>query len=157
MKLIKTIKPINQLTKNEIMKTLSQSEPTKAKIELNSITHSFLSDWEDENRDRMRDFMNLMSWGYNHQLDLSPKPIKDEVEYLKKVYRYYIWDVIYNHYLTLLLMNDREGKLDTPISETSAKELEEELIRKTTYTYNNRVLGKGQDNWDDKVELDGRF
>ena len=96
-----------------------------------------------------------MNWGYNHQLDLSPNPIKDEVEYQKRVFEFYIYDRIYNHYLISLLIDDREGRLDKSISEMTVKELTYKLSKQTEYTYNRYVLRK--DNCDEKVILNSNF
>jgi hypothetical protein len=118
-------------------------------------TDNFLSGYEDEDRDCLRDFINYMNWGYNHQLDLSPNPIKDEVEYQKRVFEFYIYDRIYNHYLISLLIDDREGRLDKSISEMTVKELTYKLSKQTEYTYNRYVLRK--DNCDEKVILNSNF
>jgi hypothetical protein len=104
---------------------------------------SFLGGYEDEDRDNLRDFMCFMREeldkerhfeSYNEEID--------EVEYYKRVYKYYVWDVIWNHHLIGLLINDREGRLEKPLSEMKLKEFMDILNKQTTYDYNNRVLGK---------------
>tara|TARA_B100001121_G_C18424665_1_gene496338 strand:+ start:317 stop:694 length:378 start_codon:yes stop_codon:yes gene_type:complete len=117
----------------------------------------YLSGYEDEDRERLRDFMNLMNWGYNHQLELNPNPIKDELEYKKRVYEYYILSVIKNHILISLLIDDREGRLEKPISEMSVKEFNKKINDESVWMYNSYVLGKDIPQWDDELNINNKF
>ena len=125
------------------------------KIE-NITTDNFLSFYEDSDRDRMRDFMNLMNWGYNHQLDLNPNPIKDELEYKNRVYEYYILDRIKNHILISLLIDDRENR-GKSISEMSLEELNSKVDNQSKIIYNNYVLGKDVSKWNDELKINNNF
>ena len=110
----------------------------------------------DEDRDRLRDFMSFMDMSYDedkHQ-HLYKEKI-DEVEYYKRVFKYYIYDSIKNHHLISLLIDDREGKLEKPISDMSIDEFFGLIDNKTKRDYNNRVLGKGLVN--DKIEFNTKF
>jgi hypothetical protein len=100
--------------------------------------------------------MNLMNWGYNHQLDLNPNPIKDELEYKNRVYEYYILDTIKNHILISLLINDRENR-GKSISKMSFEELNNELDNQSKRIYNNYVLGKKISQWDDELNINNNF
>ena len=116
----------------------------------------FLGGYEDYDRDKMRDFMNLMKWGFEHQLE-GEKPIKDELEYKKRVYRYYIWDRIFNHNLISILIDDREGRRRIPLNKMSVDELLKEVKESTIRTYNTYVLDKDTSNWNDKIEMNTDF
>ena len=108
-----------------------------------------LSMWIERDRDRMRDFMNFMNWGFNHQLDLNTKnPIKDELEYKDKVYKLYVYDrIMINSVLEKLLDNDLSG--------ISFKTFYDNVKKDTNRTYNSYVLDKGY--VDDEVEFDYNF
>ena len=129
------------------MKTINKME--------NTTTDNFISNYGEIDRDRMRDFMNLMNWGYNHQLDLNPNPIKDELEYKNRVYNYYILDRIKNHILINLLINDRENR-GKSISEMSLEELNSKLDQ-SKQIYNNYVLGKDIPQWEDELNINNNF
>ena len=129
------------------MKTINKME--------NTTTNNFISIYGEIDRDRMRDFMNLMNWGYNHQLGLNPNPIKDELEYKNRVYEYYILDRIKNHILINLLINDRENR-GKPISEMSLEELNSKLDQ-SKQIYNNYVLGKDIPQWEDELNINNNF
>ena len=104
---------------------------------------TFLSGYEDEDRDNLRDFMCFMREGLDKERHFESYNEKiDEVEYYKRVYKYYVWGVIWNHHLIGLLINDREGRLEKPLSEMKLKEFMDILNEQTTYVYNDRVLGK---------------
>ena len=122
----------------------------------NTTTDNFISIYGEIDRDRMRDFMNLMNWGYNHQLDLNPNPIKDELEYKNRVYDYYILDRIKNHILINLLINDRENR-GKSISEMSLEELNSKLDNQSKQIYNNYVLGKDIPQWKDELNINNNF
>ena len=130
------------------MKTINKME--------NTTTDNFISIYGEIDRDRMRDFMNLMNWGYNHQLDLNPNPIKDELEYKNRVYNYYILDRIKNHILINLLINDRENR-GKSISEMSLEELNSKLDNQSKQIYNNYVLGKDIHQWEDELNINNNF
>ena len=130
------------------MKTINKME--------NTTTDNFISIYGEIDRDRMRDFMNLMNWGYNHQLGLNPNPIKDELEYKNRVYNYYILDRIKNHILINLLINDRENR-GKPISEMSLEELNSKLDNQSKQIYNNYVLGKDIHQWEDELNINNNF
>tara|TARA_B110000259_G_C13698945_1_gene275503 strand:+ start:70 stop:468 length:399 start_codon:yes stop_codon:yes gene_type:complete len=125
--------------------------------ELENITvEHYLSGWEDDDRDGMRDFMNLMNWGFNFQLDKKPTPLEDELEYKDRVYKYYIWDRIFNHYLISHLINDREGRREIPLKEMSIVDLLKDINKQTTQTYNRYILNNTS-NWNDKIEMNTDF
>tara|TARA_B110000977_G_C10738168_1_gene361891 strand:+ start:38 stop:424 length:387 start_codon:yes stop_codon:yes gene_type:complete len=122
----------------------------------NITTNYYLGFWEDDDRDRMRDFMNLMNWGYNHQLNLNPNPIKDELEYKNSVYEYYILDRIKNHILISLLIDDRENR-GKSISKMSLEELNSKSNNESKRIYNNYVLGKDVSKWNDELNINNNF
>ena len=122
----------------------------------NITTNYYLGFWEDDDRDRMRDFMNLMNWGYNHQLNLNPNPIKDELEYKNSVYEYYILDRIKNHILISLLIDDRENR-GKAISKMSLEELNSKSNNESKRIYNNYVLGKDVSKWNDELNINNNF
>tara|TARA_B110000977_G_C10960639_1_gene448394 strand:+ start:494 stop:895 length:402 start_codon:yes stop_codon:yes gene_type:complete len=117
----------------------------------------YLSFWEDNDRDRMRDFMNNMNWGFDFQLDKNPTPLEDELEYKDRVYKYYVWSIIQNHYLISKLINDREGRSEIPLNEMSIGDFLKDLNDETTQTYNRYVLNKDIPNWDEPIDLNTNF
>jgi len=123
----------------------------------NKTVEHYLRWFEEEDRDRMRDFMNLMNWGFNFQLDKKPKPLKDELEYKDRVYKYYIWDRIFNHYLISHLLKEREGRETIPHNEMSLDEYLKEIRKQTIITYNRYILDKDTSNWNDEIEMNTDF
>ena len=117
----------------------------------------YLSFWEDNDRDRMRDFMNNMNWGFDFQLDKNPSPLEDELDYKDRVYKYYVWSIIQNHYLISKLINDREGRSEIPLNEMSIGDFLKDLNDETTQTYNRYVLNKDIPNWDEPIDFNTNF
>tara|TARA_Y100000385_G_scaffold240809_1_gene256892 strand:- start:513 stop:884 length:372 start_codon:yes stop_codon:yes gene_type:complete len=114
---------------------------------------NYLSGWEDEEREGIRDFINFMNSGFESKLDLNQNLIKDKLEYQNKVYKYYIFDVIKNHVLLSLLINDREDGGKT-FSGVSVEELIKKVNYKSTRMYNRCVLEKDKHEWNSKLNFD---
>ena len=97
---------------------------------------NYLSGWEDEEREGIRDFINFMNSGFESKLDLNQNLIKDKLEYQNKLKN------IFMVFIKWLFRG------------VSVEELIEKVNYKSTRMYNRCVLEKDKHEWNSKLNFD---